>query len=290
LGRFQLPVELRTFYAWHDGHEYGAGLMPGYQMDPLASVVESQLRYAPGLLEFPPQWVMLGTMNGDEYLVAVGAYRMEIACPLMLYDPESGWLCLPWASIADFALSVRDCFAEDVYKRDDNGHWIVLDHEAERQIWRNHYRPTVIDGLALPWEMDPNDSDAWPKSWRLEAGINEEDEVARPSTQIAEFAAAGQPCTISGRVVWLSGTAFGSVVEADDGTGQIIIGVPRTIPGARFLRMRERFQWDVEPGVCPPDFAFLPRASSVTAVAIRMRRLDRAPGSEEPDYRVTDRR
>jgi hypothetical protein len=279
LGRYHLPAELRGFYRWQNGHDYDGGLMPGYELDSLSIVVDRQMRNPTGQNEFPPQWLQLGTMNGGYFLMAAGAYHPQEECPVMVLDLEGAWLCSPWASIADFLNMVRDCYAEDVYRRNGEGRWDVPDQDAEQQIWRRHHRPTVIDGMSLPWEMNPNDSDAWPASWRIEAGINEQDEILRAATKIAEFNVDNQPCTISGRVTWLAGTATGSVVVADDGSGQVTLGVPRTVPGARYLQMRKGFQWDVEPGPCPPSFAFLPGGASVTAVALRMRRLNPKPGS-----------
>jgi hypothetical protein len=269
LGGLILPAELRAFYRWHNGQEWGDGLLPGFQLEPLESVAQRH-----PWPDFPPQWLELGNIGAPLYLVAICPFSPSDTCALMLIEVEGDSIELVWNSVASFIDSAEECFAKGVYRLQPGDLFFGVDEDRQDEIRRRHAGEVVIDGQTIPVRGSASDSDAWPTSWRSAAGIRDEDEVLRGATAtVGEFNSARRAATIAGRVVWLAGTAGGDVVVVDDSTDRLTLAVPEGIVGSRYLAMRETFEFDIEPGKCPDSFAFVPGSAAVTAVTTRLRRV-----------------
>jgi hypothetical protein len=103
----------------------------------------------------------------------------------------------------------------------------VVDYDAWEAIVRARNEEAALDGVTDPGvdTVDLQSPLSWPAAWQQAAGVDVQAAAPRgASTTIDEYhRARSTPATIVGTIVGLAGTAEGSRVTVEDGTGRLVV-------------------------------------------------------------------
>jgi hypothetical protein len=115
----------------------------------------------------------------------------------------------------------------------------------------------------------------WPRRWLELEGLDLGDAIPRgATTTVGALRALGQawrdPATLGGTITSLFGSMDGAAVVFDDGSGELVVFVPRMADPFQLLAHRALLELDVRPfeGV-EPGPAFNPTAIEAVATAVR---------------------
>jgi len=144
------------------------------------------------------------------------------------YDAEPATLRFRTLAVAFDAAA--DALDRGVFVwRDDHRYLEVLDDEAWEEVVRGRNEEAVAGGAFDPGitTLDLQSPLTWPEAWQLACGIDVQAAVPRGSTAtIAVFLTSSASATIAGTIVGLLGSAEGSRITLDDGTGHLNVWCP----------------------------------------------------------------
>jgi len=121
----------------------------------------------------------------------------------------------------------------------DDDEWSSERQIAVDKLRENYKGPILVRGQPIKDRISSTFARDWPSAWKEGAGIDEVAEVlVGPTSTIAELLRHEMVYgVIEGRVTWLGGGLESSIVQVDDGTGQVLVACPKGTPGARELGM-----------------------------------------------------
>ena len=125
----------------------------------------------------------------------------------------------------------------------------VVDDDAWEAIVRVRNEEAAADGAFDPGitRVDLQSPLSWPEAWRQASGVDVRAAAPRgASTTIRDFlGASATPATIVGTIVGLIGSAKGSRVTLDDGSGRLVVWCPATADPYFVVRIRNLVEIDV---------------------------------------------
>ena len=159
-------------------------------------------------------------------------------------------LRIVYPSVADLLEVYAELLEERRFGRNGDHGALDLDDERERQEAR--LRSTPLDGRCGDPRSVERDPTTWAAHWLESAGIDLRDREPLGATHTIAATLAEGPAhaRIAGEVVRLGGSAAGSLVAVDDGTGTIAVWCPAgTSPWGPAHRSRFEFEVGVRDGV-----------------------------------------
>ena len=125
----------------------------------------------------------------------------------------------------------------------------VVDYDAWGAIVRARNEEAAADGAFNPGvdRVDLQSPLSWPEAWQLASGVDVRAAAPRgASTTISDFLRTSSPAaTIVGTIVGLVGSAEGSRVTLDDGSGRLVVWCPATADPYFVVRIRNLIEIDV---------------------------------------------
>ena len=230
----RLSDEHRVLYGWHDGdgesHVFGP-YWPWFIS--LAEAIE-QWRFGYTELGWTPCWLPLMILGKDWRVALVDSVSEESAGVLDFYLEGEPKPLVP--SIEALVRWRLDCIEQGL--RDDD-EWSSERQIAVDKLRENYKGPILVRGQPIKDRISSTFARDWPSAWKEAAGIDEVAEVlVGPTSTIAELLRDEMVYgVIEGRVTWLGGGLESSIVQVDDGTGQVLVACPKGTPGARELGM-----------------------------------------------------
>ena len=133
----------------------------------------------------------------------------------------------------------------------------VLDHDAWDEVVRFRNEEAVAGGVFDPGiaKLDLQSPLTWPDPWQRASGVDVQAAAPRgiTATIAAYLATSPVSATLAGTIVGLTGSAEGSRITLDDGTGSLAVWCPSEADPFNLVRIRDNIELDVlrSPGGTP---------------------------------------
>jgi hypothetical protein len=164
------------------------------------------------------------------------------------YDAEPARLRYRTLAVAFDATA--DALEQGVFVWQDKDRYLdVVDDHAWEAIVRARNEEAAADGAFDPGidRVDLQSPLSWPETWQQASGVDVRAAAPRgASTTISDFLGASSAgATVVGTIVGLVGSADGSRVTLDDGSGRLVVWCPATADPYFVVRIQNLVEIDV---------------------------------------------
>jgi hypothetical protein len=248
---YRLPRELSALYRSKNGQPWGQTYFWGCRMLPLDEAIS--------------QWKLLRQMLAE----------LDLGCPLWFPIANEG---------QDYFLAVLDEAEQDTSVV---LHFFLQDTTVE--VWT----PTIAAAVRLAEDGAREDvrggqsfstgaDESWPESWQLAVGMTPASLMLRGADTLLADLRGGRPQgTVVAKVIALTVTGGGCVIEVRDESGTAVVAVPAGRPGGSLLQISNVYEFDLSHGAAQGNLTLLQDVvGNVELVATALRLVRREPRSK----------